>query len=353
MLGPCLLEQGGMGAVQQHIINGVSKKYNIKHVTTWDGKSNSLLLFSKASIIFLYQLIINNVDIVHLHVSERGSVLRKSILALVAFIFSKPVIMHTHGCEFHLFYDNLPTIAQKIVNKIFQNCSCVIVLSKSWQQTYIEKCSLAPDRVLLKYNPVVIPPNIPDRKDCNKITFLVLGKINQRKGIFDLLEAISELSINYQSKIELIIAGDGEIKKAISLAEKLKIDSLITFPGWVDSKQRDILLKQANVFILSSYNEGLPMALIEAMSWSLPVITTPVGGIPEIVSHKETGLLVNPGAIPELKTSIQTLIYDEPLRLKLGKAAYEKALLLDIENYSHDMLSIYNSILKKKQKQLL
>lgn len=352
MFGPCLSEQGGMGSVQKLIVDSAPKELNINHITTWNGKSSTSILFSSAIVTFLYQLLKNRVDVVHIHVSERGSVLRKSILALVAFAFRKPVIMHTHGCEFHIFYDNLPKVAQRLLSKIWQNCSRVIVLSKSWQQTYIRQLHLQPDRVLVKYNPVSVPQNVTTKKNhSEKITFLFLGKINQRKGIFDLFEAIAQLSFNYQKKIELVIAGSGEINKAIALAQELKIDFLISFPGWVNTKQRDCLLKKADIFVLPSYNEGLPMALLEAMTWKLPVITTPVGGIPEIVIHNENGLLIEPGNIEELLESIQTLIDDESLRSNLGNAAYEKALLLDIENYSHDILDIYYSIMSENKRE--
>jgi exopolysaccharide biosynthesis WecB/TagA/CpsF family protein len=348
MLGPNLSEKGGMGAVQQQIINGineVSDELVIKHTSIWDGKTNTLVLFVKALIFFLNQLIKNQVDIVHLHMSERGSVLRHSILALLSFTFSKPVIIHAHGCEFHLFYDNLPKIIQQGLNKVLQNCAYIIALSKSWQNTYINKCNLKAEQALVLYNPVVLPKFIPKRTSSDKITFLFLGKINERKGIFDLFEALALLSSNTQKKVELIIAGDGEIEKAINIVKKLDIEFLITFAGWVNIKQRDELLEKADVFVLPSYNEGLPMALLEAMSWSLPVITTPVGGITEVVTHNETGLLIEPGNIEQLAESMQTLIDDESLRLSLGNAARERANLLNLQDYTHELLNVYYSSL--------
>jgi len=348
MFGPCMLEQGGMGAVQRHIVDNAPTELNINHVTIWDGKSSTYRWFSLAILTFLYKLFKNQVDVVHLHVSERGSVLRQSILALIAFVFSKPVIMHTHGCEFHIFYDNLPKIAQSLLSKIWKACSRVVVLSKSWKRTYVSKLNLDVDKVLVEYNPVSVPKNIPNKQNnSDKVTILLLGKINQRKGIYDFLKAIAQLTANDQKKIELIIAGSGEINKAIALVHELKISSLVSFPGWVNTEERDRLLKEADIFVLPSYNEGLPMALLEAMSWKLPVITTPVGGIPEIITHNKNGLLVEPGNIEKLHQSIQILIENESLRLNLGNATYETALLLDIGNYSNDILNIYHSVMNE------
>ena len=288
----------------------------------------------------------HRVDLVHIHVSERGSVVRKLILALISFVWSKPVIMHTHGCEFHLFFDSLPKPVRWLVSKIWQGCDRTIVLSKSWQQIYIDKLQLPPHKVLVRYNPVDVPKHITDHTSSDRIKFILIGKVARRKGVFDLLGAISQLSINYQDKIRLTVAGNGEVEEAIALARELQIESLVNFTGWIDRQQCDRLLEEADVFVLPSYNEGLPMALLEAMSFRLPVITTPVGGIPEIIIDRENGLSILPGKIEELINAIQTLVDDESLRLKLGSAAYERAKLLDIGNYSRDLFDIYYSVLE-------
>ena len=344
MFGPDLSEQGGMGSVQRLIVEYAPKELKINHVTTWNGRDNTLTLFSKALAVYLLRLFQHRVDIVHIHVSERGSVLRKLILALIAFVWSKPVIMHTHGCEFHLFFDNLPKPAKYLLSKIWQGCARTIVLSKSWQQIYIDKLQLPPYKVVVQYNPVVFGEHIASEPNLERIKFILLGKVNRRKGVFDLLKAISQLSLNYRDKIGLTIVGNGEVEQAIALARELQIESLVDFTGWVDPQECDRLLEEADVFVLPSYNEGLPMALLEAMSLKLPAITTPVGGIPEIIIDRENGLLVEPGRIEELVNAIQTLVDDESLRLKLGSAAYERAKLLDIENYIRNMLDIYYSV---------
>ncbi len=342
MFGPCLSEKGGMGTVQKHIVRSVTQDIKIKHIATWTGSKNTIVIFLKGLLLFIYKLLRNQVDLIHIHVSERGSFLRKSIIATVAFIFSKPVIMHTHGCEFHIFYDSLPIPLKYLLNKVLQNCACVIVLSESWKQLYQEKCGLSPNKVLVRYNPVVTPEIIPSKVNSEKIVFLILGKVNERKGVFDLLHALSELSPETRKNVELIIAGSGEVDKAIALTKTLDIESLVRFTGWVNYQVRDQLLAEADVFVLPSYNEGLPMALLEAMAWKIPVITTPVGGIPEVIEHNQTGFLVEPGNIKAITASMLSLIEDESLRDKFGKAAYEKASLLDIKNYSKEIHNLYH-----------
>jgi len=342
MFGPCLSEKGGMGTVQKHIVRSVTQDIKIKHIATWTGSKNTTIIFFKGLLLFIYKLFRNQVDLIHIHVSERGSFLRKSIIAVLAFIFSKPVIMHTHGCEFHVFHDSLSPPLKYLLNRVLQSCACVIVLSESWKEVYEEKCGLSPNKVLVRYNPVVTPASIPSKAVSDKIVFLILGKVNERKGVFDLLQALAKLPAETRENVELIVAGSGEVDKAVALTEELNIESLVRFTGWVNHQVRDELLAETDVFVLPSYNEGLPMALLEAMAWKIPVITTPVGGIPEVIEHGQTGLLVEPGDIKAITKSMLSLIYDESLRDKFSKASYEKASLLDIKNYSRDILDLYH-----------
>lgn len=228
----------------------------------------------------------------------------------------------------------------------------MIVLSESWKQFYIKNCHLNPERVVVLHNPVVIPPEIPERLSQKKLRFVFLGKIDQRKGIYDLLKAFSLLSIHQQEKVQLILAGTGEEDQAKQLAESLGIAQHIQCPGWINEQQRNNLLAQADGFLLPSYQEGLPMALLEAMSWQLPCITTPVGGIPEVITDQETGLLVNPGDVKQLMIAMQVLIKDESMRLSLGKAAQERIKPYDINKYCVTLSELYQISLTEPKKKL-
>jgi glycosyltransferase involved in cell wall biosynthesis len=88
--------------------------------------------------------------------------------------------------------------------------------------------------------------------------------------------------------------------------------------GWVTGENKEALLSTASIFVLPSYYEGLPMSVLEAMAWGVPVITTPVGGIPEVVRHGEEGVIVQPGDIVGLTAALRQLLDDESLRQRLG-----------------------------------
>ncbi len=351
-LGPSLKEKGGMGSVATLIVNTAPADVQIQHICTWDGEAsrhssvNRLQVFAWALLAFLWKLLRGEVDIVHFHVAERGSVLRKSILALIAMAFRKPVLMHTHGCEFHTFHEALPGGIEHVVNWVLQKCTYLIALSESWKDYYMTHCGVTAEQVVVLPNPVELPENVPDRANSDKIKFVFLGRIGKRKGAFDLLEAFARLEPEYRERAELTLAGIGELEQARSLAESLNIKQHVTFPAWVDPQARNRLLSKADVFLLPSYNEGLPMALLEAMSWGLPVITTPVGGIPEVVTHSETGLLVNPGDLQQLAEALQSLIENESLRLNLGRAARKRVAPLDTRIYMRSLCDLYCSALE-------
>lgn len=358
MLGPSLQEKGGMGSVGTLIINTVPADVQMEHISTWDGELsrkssvNRLTVFIGAVFSLFWKLLKGEVDLVHIHLAERGSALRKSILILLVRAFGKPVILHAHGCEFHTFHGNLSPVMKRVLNLILRQSSYLIALSESWKDYYMKHCGFKAEQVVVFANPVEIPENVPDRANVNqKINFVSLGRIGKRKGAFDLIEAFAQLTPEQREKSELTLAGIGEVEEAKSLAESLNIKQHINFPGWVDPIGRSELLSKADVFVLPSYNEGLPMALLEAMSWELPVITTPVGGIPEVVTHTKTGLLVNPGDVSQLTEAVQSLIEDESLRVKLGTDARKRILPLDIKVYSRSLYELYCSTLGIKKTQ--
>ncbi|MDZ8240397.1 MAG: glycosyltransferase family 4 protein [Nostoc sp. ChiQUE01a] len=347
MLGPSLLQQGGISGYEKLFLEYAPAEVKICHIITHEegNVAKKIMVFLKAIWKFIWILLRQEVDIVQLQISQRGSILRQAIMMLLAWVFHKPIIIHAHGSQFHLFYAGLPKSMQRLLGWIFRKCQRLIVLSESWKSFYIENLGLKPEQVVVFYNPVKIPAELPQRSVSGKVNLLFLGRIGQRKGAFDLIKAISFLPIQHRTKASLIMAGDGDVEQARNLVTTLNLEDYIKLPGWIGSNERDILLAQADVFLLPSYNEGLPLAMLEAMAWELPVIVTPVGGIPEIVTHLENGLIVNPGNPEQLSNSLKSLIENENLRLSLGVKARKSVFTLDIKNHWISFLDLYHSIL--------
>lgn len=160
-----------------------------------------------------------------------------------------------------------------------------------------------------------------------------------------MIKAFSLLPTEHKNQSSMIMAGDGDIEQAQNLVTTLNLENYIKLPGWIGPDERDILLTEADVFVLPSYNEGLPLAMLEAMAWELPVIVTPVGGIPEIVTQSDNGLIVDPGNVEQLSDAVKSLIENEALRLSLGSKARTSVFGLDIKNHWVSFLNLYRSVL--------
>jgi glycosyltransferase involved in cell wall biosynthesis len=105
---------------------------------------------------------------------------------------------------------------------------------------------------------------------------------------------------------------------------ELGIENHVVFVGWVSGAVKVDLLRRAQIYVLPSYNEGLPVSLLEAMSWQVPVISTRVGGIPELVREGVDGLLIDAGDRAALSSAIIELAQNAELREKMGIAARDQ-----------------------------
>lgn len=355
MLGASLKQNGGIATVENLIKQYISPDIQIQHITSHDEGSilHRIRIFIRALAALIWKLSSQKIELVHIHLSDGGSLLRKAILVIVALIFGKPVLMHAHGAEFHITYSQLPQWAQQALSWVFRHCQRFIVLSKTWQDYYVSNLGLNPKQVIVMPNPTELPTQIPIRHNPTKVRFVFCGRVGQRKGAFDLIQAFAKLPDSQKKSTQMILAGDGEIEKAQQLAESLNVAQYITFLGWINSQQRDELLSKADVFVLPSYNEGLPMAILEAMGWGLPIIATPVGGIPELVITQQNGLLFTPGNIEELSQAMQLLIEDENLRLALGRVARSNVEKFDIRSYCYHLAQIYYSLSQLDKRGLL
>lgn len=366
MFGTGFDVKGGVTSVEKLIINNAPSQLRINHVATI-GQGSALYnitLFAKSIQSLLLAILRKDVDIIHIHFSERGSTLRKSILILVGLLFRQSIILHAHGATYREFYNGLPVPVKKILTFLFKRCR-IITLSKSWQNYYTSSFCLHESRVSVLYNPVDMPSNMPYRQGRKHLKLVFLGRIGKRggaldiaksfmsfpkqdKGAFDLINAFATLPESDRQDVELVMAGNGDLDVANQLIKDLHLTDKITILDWIDSEQRDKLLAAADIFILPSYNEGLPMSMLESMAWGLPVIVTPVGGIPEVIVDHQNGLLVEPGVQDQLVKAMQSLIRDESLRLSLGAAGRDSVKDLDIHNYMNSLLALYISAIKKK-----
>ncbi|NET74115.1 MAG: glycosyltransferase family 4 protein [Sphaerospermopsis sp. SIO1G2] len=365
MLGAGLDVKGGITSVEKLILDHAPPELEIQHIATFAQGSGiyNIKVFIKSILGLIGKLLKGKVDLVHIHFAERGSTIRKAILAFIVLLFQCPLVIHSHGATYKEFYLGLPKIIQNLLRFIFGKAHKLIVLSQSWEKFYAEDFGLAKDKITILYNPVNLPISIPNRIGRDKVKFVFLGRIGKRggaldlaksvvkfpqqdKGSFDLIRAFANLPELDKNQADLVLAGNGDLEAAQTLISELKMEHKITVYSWLTPEERDKLLSIADAFVLPSYHEGLPMSMLEAMAWGLPVIVTPVGGIPEVITDQQNGLLVEPGNYDNISQRMSQIINDENLRISLGKSARRSVESLDIQNYILNLTNLYKSILE-------
>lgn len=293
--------KGGMATVIKEFLNDdLSDEMNISvdyYETYVDGNKIYRLFFCLFSF-FKFLFCFRKYDIFHIHVASYGSTFRKCKYINFLKYFNQKIVLHMHGAEFESFFINLNNSKQEYIKNSFNKCDKIIVLSESRKEKI--------DFLLQNNKSIVIPngisiSNLKGLKDDFNNTignFLFLGRIGKRKGAFDLLKACNILK-QKKYRFNLFMAGDGEINLANEYIKENKLEDFVCVKGWVDQTGKIDLLNKTSVLVLPSYNEGLPMAILEAMASKKVIISTFVGGIPEVVSE-ENGFLIKPGDIDGL-----------------------------------------------------
>ncbi|ONI73139.1 hypothetical protein ALI144C_45175 [Actinosynnema sp. ALI-1.44] len=333
MAGSAPTERGGMATVTNLLLRHGSQVAAIRMIPTHRegpaGMRLKLWLSGTAKVVSALRY----ADVLHAHVSERGSVIRKGVLVWIAKLMRKPVVLHCHGAEFVDWYQGLPALAKRLVALTFRQADLVAVLGSSWRTTYTDL--LGVHRVVSLGNPIELPGEVSSAPGF-KIVFL--GRFGERKGSADVLTAVARLS----GPVELVMAGDGEVAETKALAARLDVNARIR--TWISPAERDELLSGAHVFVLPSRDEGLPMAMLESMGHGLVPVVTPVGSIGEVVKDGENGLLVQPGDVDGLTAALQSLLDDPGLRARLGKAARSTVEPFEIGRYLQTLGNHWSSL---------
>lgn len=305
--------QGGIATVVDNFLNNGLDKH-VKFFTTYIQASTLLnwLIFPLIWIKFSFNLLFDrNIKIVHLLSADRGSFLRKSLLLLTAKLSGKKVIFNVHSGPKNLFYNDENPFIKPCIKFILDKADIILVLSSQWKENIESKCSNKNIRIL--YNPISLKE--VNSGENNTVNVLFMGRLGQRKGAYDLVEA-AKLIKNPNVKINMY--GDGEVKEIKSIVKENNLENIVNVMGWISGKDVEKAYRNSDIFILPSYNEGLPMSILEAMSYGLPVISTTVGGIPEQVVDNVSGFLINAGDVSAIAEKIELMAQDKSLINKMG-----------------------------------
>jgi len=218
-------------------------------------------------------------------------------------------VLHIHGAAFDEFYAKLGFIRRSFVRWSLARADAVIALSSAWQACIADMSPRAKIHVI--ENAVEIPTDKNAVQQQGPCRLLLLARMDNWKGIDDLL-CTCECLHSENEKFELILAGpEGSAGNAQTLSQKITaagLTGVVRYVGEVRGDKKTELLEWAEVYVVASHHEGLPISLLEAMAYKLAVVATTVGAIPEIITDRKHGLLVPPHSSDKLAVALREVI---------------------------------------------
>jgi len=297
-------------------------------------------------------------DIVHTHASKAGALGRRAAISCKV-----PVIVHTfHGHVFHSYFGKAKTLLfKKIERYLAKRSSGIIAISDIQKKELSEIHKIAPsdkiEVIPLGFDLEQFQENYEEKRqitrkkyhiDQDTVAVSIVGRLTAIKDHHFFIDVIEELHENVKKSIKIFIVGDGdmkdEIEQRILPLQNKGVD--ISLTSWV----HDIALFNAgmDIMCLTSKNEGTPVSLIEAQASNLPVVSTNVGGVPDIVEQNETGFIIPRSNKREFVSKLLQLVENDEIREKMKTKGWQnvhqkysyKRLARDMEAYYHRLLEI-------------
>jgi glycosyltransferase involved in cell wall biosynthesis len=282
------------------------------------------------------------VDLVHLHLAGQVSLLRKLPIALCAKTLGIPFIAHLHASSAESLFEHTPSWAYRF---LLGSARRVVALSESWAASIRHHVPKA--EVVVVPNPVrsfPSPAAQPRRDRAQAVLFV--GKLEPRKGYHDLLAA-APLLLPAHPELQFWFAGNGDLKHAEELARGLGIERSVRLLGWTGETELTRLYSEATIVCLPSYSEGVPMSVLEAMSHGVPVVCTPVGGLPELIEHGRNGLFATAGDPQSIARQIDCLLtHPEPAARIAAAAAITVRQKCGLDLVSDKLATLYAEVME-------
>lgn len=267
-----------------------------------------------------------------------------------------PIII---GTEVNV-YENKQPLHARIERWLMKGTDAVVASAESVKSHYIKQVAADPDKVDVIYNAVdwAQLQTTTDRDEfrrsigvpSNAMAAGIIARLTKQKAHRVLFEALARPEL---STLHLVVVGDGELRNDLrQQAESLGIWNRVHFLG----ARRDLgnILKAIDIFTMPSYWEGLPLSMVLAMGAGLPVVASRVAGIPEVVHHDVSGVLVEAGEIEPLANALVALTNDAAMRARLGEAA--RAFVIPrfgVDRYVQSIVSLYDRLLASKGRSVL
>lgn len=286
--------------------------------------------------------------IAHVHTCSGLTFFLDGALILIARLKGVQTVLHIHGGKFDQFLDALPGPLQWLARWFARRADRVVVLSPEWQGKLASRLPGA--RLFIIPNGVAALPAKTSVNKFGEIMVLFLGGLGKGKGVWDLIAVMANLDPRCHL---VLIGGEGDPGIVAALEPeiyRLGIESRVHIIGPAVGEAKFRWLNGADIFVLPSYAEGVPISMLEAMAAGLPVVVTPVGGIGSVISDNKNGLLVEPGNQTQLCNAIQSLANDAALRQRLGDQAKADCLEnFGVEKSVAAYLKLYDELMLFKK----
>ena len=344
----------GISSVTQFIIdNNADHNYIHFELGKKDAEHRNVLWFLRILLSYFNWCIIllkTKDALVHFNFAmSKPSIIRDSPLIIISRIFRTRMIIHLHGGEY-LMNREMPLWMKLVLRLDFSGSIRKVVLSTLEAEALKSR---------LKTKNIFVLPNCVDLKDARKfkrdsmsiinLNLLFLGRISEKKGIeyiYLALQSLKEKGI----KFKFVMAGIGEEESIYVPKFKELLGNDFQFPGVVFGEAKIKLLEESNIFLLPSFFEGLPMSLLESMSFGMVPVVTEVGSIKNVITDGVNGIFVKKYSFDDIVSAIERLSTDKAYMYSLSQNAQQYIFdnynpkeyicrLNQIYNYENDIKS--------------
>ncbi len=348
MIGNHPSVKGGITSVISQIrdYNWETKNIDMHFIPTYieSGIIRLGIYYFTACIKIILDIVVWKPDVVHIHMAFKGSFYRKYLIHRICKLFKAKDIIHLHGSEFKAWYEGASPKNQYRIKRLLRECNLMVVLGNEYSAS-VKQIEESANTYILSNN-IKIPAQRA-KWNTSEFNVLFLGVMIKRKGVADLLNAIKIIKeMKLGQSMRFTIAGTGKEEKELkSLSESLGLNDIVDFTGWISGDEKERLIKESQLLVLPSYNEGLPMAILESISYGLPIVATDVGDVSAAVEEGVNGYLIKPGDVAGLADRIIRVSENEYTYQTMSEKSREIAeTKFSIESYYDKILECYQQV---------
>jgi len=244
---------------------------------------------------------------------------------------------------------------RKLFKHAIHKASCVIAISHTTRNDLIELMNVSPEKIKVIYNGVnsrfkiiddiILLEQVSQRYCLPKNFLLFVGLFSPRKNIAGILKAFFILKNKYQIPHKLVMVGEKGwlYRDDLKLVKSLGLENEVFFPGYIEDKYLPAVYNLADVFVFPSLYEGFGLPVLEAMACGIPVVTSNVSALPEVVGR--AGVLVNPCNDEEIASGVYQLLSDKKLASDLVKAGLERSRQFTWQNAARKLLKTFYELI--------